>query len=58
MGKRNKSYAELEKIFHEAMSGQLASHVIDGILRGEIAILEERVVTHEEAQERMSKWLK
>ncbi len=32
--------------------------LLEGIARGEKAILEERVVTHEEAQKRMNRWLK
>ncbi len=32
--------------------------LLEGIARGEKAILEGRVVTHEEAQKRMGRWLK
>ncbi|MDI6400947.1 type II toxin-antitoxin system Phd/YefM family antitoxin [Balneolaceae bacterium ANBcel3] len=32
--------------------------LLEGIARGEKAILEGRVVTHEEAQKKMSRWLK
>jgi hypothetical protein len=58
MRKRNKSNAESEKNSHEDMRGRLASHVIEGIARGEKAILEGRLVTHQEAKRRMSRWLR
>ena len=32
--------------------------LLEGLARGEKAILEDRVVTHEEAQKRMGRWLK
>ncbi|MCC5847376.1 MAG: type II toxin-antitoxin system Phd/YefM family antitoxin [Verrucomicrobia bacterium] len=32
-------------------------HILEGIARGERAILEERTFSHAEAQEKMKKWL-
>ncbi len=32
--------------------------LLEGLARGEKSILEDRVVTHEEAQKKMSRWLK
>lgn len=32
--------------------------LLEGLARGEKAILEDRVVTHDEAQKKMSRWLK
>lgn len=39
----------------EEMKSRLA--LLEGIARGEKAILEERVVSHEEAKQRMARWL-
>lgn len=33
-------------------------HILEGIARGEISILENRTFTQSEAKEKMSKWLK
>lgn len=40
---------------YEDMQKRLA--LLEGIARGEKAILEERVVSHEEAKQRMARWL-
>ena len=40
---------------YEDMQNRLA--LLEGIARGEKAILEERVVSHEEAKQRMARWL-
>ena len=32
--------------------------LLEGLARGEKAVLEDRVVTHEEAENKMSRWLK
>ncbi len=33
-------------------------HILEGVARGETAIIEQRVFTHQEAQVKMEKWLK
>jgi len=33
-------------------------HILEGLARGETAILEDRTYTQQEAKEKMSKWLK
>jgi prevent-host-death family protein len=33
-------------------------HILEGIARGERAIEENRIVTHQEAKEKMAEWLK
>jgi prevent-host-death family protein len=40
---------------YEDMQSRLA--LLEGIARGEKAILEERVVSHREAKQRMARWL-
>lgn len=40
----------------DAMQAQI--ELLSGIARGEKAILEGRIATHEEAQERLGRWLK
>jgi len=40
---------------YEAMQNRLT--LLEGIARGEKAILEKRVLSHEEAKERMARWL-
>jgi len=37
---------------------QSRMHILEGIARGETAILEKRTFTQSEAKEKMSKWLK
>jgi hypothetical protein len=32
--------------------------ILDGLARGEVAVLENRIYTQSEAKEKMSKWLK
>jgi len=39
----------------EAMEGRLS--LLEGIARGEKAILENRVLSHEDAKQRMARWL-
>jgi prevent-host-death family protein len=41
---------------YELMQQRLA--VLEGIARGELAFAEGRVVTHEDARKRLSRWLK
>ena len=41
---------------YEMMQNRM--NILDGIARGESAILEDRVYTQAEAKEKMSKWLK
>ncbi len=41
---------------YELMQERL--HILEGVARGEIAIIEQRVFTHQEAQVKMEKWLK
>ena len=41
---------------YEAMERRMA--VLEGIARGEQAIAENRVATHEEARKRLARWLK
>jgi prevent-host-death family protein len=41
---------------YESMQRRLA--VLEGIARGEMALAEGRVVTHEQAKARMARWLK
>ncbi len=41
---------------YEYMQGRM--HILEGIARGETAILEKRIFTQSEAKEKMSKWLK
>ena len=43
--------AEAYEMMHERMQ------ILEGIARGERAILENRVLTHDEAKEKMKKWL-
>jgi len=40
---------------YEAMQSRLS--LLEGIARGEKAILENRVLTHEEAKKKMARWL-
>ena len=41
---------------YEMMQSRLK--ILDGLARGEVAILENRIYTQAEAKEKMSKWLK
>ena len=41
---------------YEQMQGRM--NILEGIARGERALEEDRTLTHEEAQTRMSRWLK
>ncbi len=41
---------------YELMQERL--HILEGVARGETAIIEQRVFTHQEAQVKMEKWLK
>ena len=41
---------------YELMQGRM--NLLEGLARGEMAILEDRVYTQAEAKEKMSKWLK
>lgn len=41
---------------YEMMQNRLK--ILEGISRGETAILEERILSHEKAKEKMGKWLK
>jgi len=41
---------------YELMQQRLA--VLEGIARGELALAEGRIVTHEDARKRLSRWLK
>ncbi|WP_428355125.1 type II toxin-antitoxin system Phd/YefM family antitoxin [Methyloprofundus sp.] len=41
---------------YEMMQNRM--EILDGLAKGEMAILENRIYTQEEAKEKMSKWLK
>ena len=41
---------------YETMQGRLK--ILEGISRGETAILEERILVHAKAKDKMAKWLK
>jgi prevent-host-death family protein len=41
---------------YEMMKNRM--EILDGIAKGEMAVLENRIYTQEEAKEKMSKWLK
>ena len=43
---------------HDYEMMQNRMHILEGLARGETAIVEDRTYTHTEAKEKMSKWLK